>query len=91
LLGCSVTLTPIFSSQGSVCAAVCFDWGSGAHSFIGASLGIGIVTIFVLFQNWWLAIQVAIIFMQQIKDNVLAPRLMGNFTGLIPSGSSLPY
>ena len=26
----------------------------------------------------------AAIFMQQIKDNVLAPRLMGNFTGLNP-------
>lgn len=54
--------------------------------YIGATLGIGLVTILVLFQNWWLAIQVAMsaIFMQQIKDNVLAPRLMGNFTGLNP-------
>jgi len=26
----------------------------------------------------------AAIFMQQIKDNLLAPRLMGNFTGLNP-------
>ena len=39
-----------------------------------------------MFQNWWLAVQVAIaaVFMQQIKDNVLAPRLMGSFTGLNP-------
>jgi predicted PurR-regulated permease PerM len=54
--------------------------------FIGATLGIGIVTILVLFQNWWLALQVAMsaLLMQQIKDNVLAPRIMGNFTGLNP-------
>ena len=54
--------------------------------FIGATLGIGTVIILVLFQNGWLAVQVAFaaIFMQQIKDNVLAPRLMGNFTGLNP-------
>lgn len=54
--------------------------------FIGATLGIGLVTLLVLLQNWWLAVQVAIaaIIMQQIKDNVLAPRLLGNFIGLNP-------
>ncbi|MFN6519435.1 MAG: AI-2E family transporter [Nostoc sp. CreGUA01] len=54
--------------------------------FIGASLGIGLVTILVLLQNWWLAVQVALvaIVMQQIKDNLLAPRLFGNFIGLNP-------
>ncbi|MBD2528981.1 AI-2E family transporter [Nostoc flagelliforme FACHB-838] len=54
--------------------------------FIGASLGIGLVTILVLLQNWWLAVQVAIaaILMQQLKDNLLAPRLLGNFIGLNP-------
>lgn len=54
--------------------------------FIGATLGISTVTLLVLFQNWWLAVQVALaaVFMQQIKDNVLAPRLMGSFTGLNP-------
>lgn len=54
--------------------------------FIGASLGIGLVTILVLLQNWWLALQVALvaIFMQQVKDNLLAPRLLGNFIGLNP-------
>lgn len=83
-----VTLTPIFLVL-KVPFALLFALLIGAAElipFIGASLGIGIVTIFVLFQNWWLAIQVAMaaIFMQQIKDNVLAPRLMGNFTGLNP-------
>ncbi|MDP8966639.1 MAG: AI-2E family transporter, partial [Cyanobacteriota bacterium] len=36
--------------------------------------------------SFWLAIRVvtAAIFMQQIKDNLLAPRLMGEFIGLNP-------
>ena len=54
--------------------------------FIGASLGIGTVTLLVMVQNLLLGLQVALaaIVLQQIKDNVLAPRLMGNFTGLNP-------
>ncbi|WP_066378156.1 MULTISPECIES: AI-2E family transporter [unclassified Anabaena] len=54
--------------------------------FIGATLGIGTVTLLVLLQNWWLAVQVAIaaILMQQIKDNLLSPKLLGNFIGLNP-------
>jgi len=54
--------------------------------FIGATLGIGLVTILLLLQDWWLAIQLAFfsILMQQIKDNLLAPKLLGNFTGLNP-------
>ncbi|MBW4574470.1 MAG: AI-2E family transporter [Aphanothece sp. CMT-3BRIN-NPC111] len=54
--------------------------------FIGATLGIGIVTILVALQNFRLAIEVAIasIIMQQIKDNLLAPKLMGDFIGLNP-------
>ncbi len=60
--------------------------GAELIPFIGATLGIGLVTLLVLFQNWWLAFQVAIfaIIVQQFKDNILAPRLMGNFTGLNP-------
>ncbi len=82
------TLTPIFVIL-KVPFALLFALLIGAAElipFIGASLGIATVTILVLFQNWWLALQVAIaaIFMQQIKDNVLAPRLMGSFTGLNP-------
>ncbi len=83
-----VVLTPIFVVL-KVPFALLFALLIGAAElipFIGATLGIGTVTILVLFQNWWLAVQVALaaIFMQQIKDNVLAPRLMGNFTGLNP-------
>ncbi len=54
--------------------------------FIGPTLGIGFVTILLLLQNWWLATQLIFfsILMQQIKDNLIAPKLLGNFTGLNP-------
>ena len=54
--------------------------------FIGASLGIGLVTILVMLKNFGLGISVLIasIIMQQIKDNLLAPKLMGEFIGLNP-------
>jgi predicted PurR-regulated permease PerM len=54
--------------------------------FIGASLGIGLVTILIMLKNFGLGISVLIasIIMQQIKDNLLAPKLMGEFIGLNP-------
>ncbi|MGK7919153.1 MAG: AI-2E family transporter [Trichodesmium sp.] len=54
--------------------------------FIGATLGIGTVSILVAFIDWWLAFKVLIvsISLQQIKDNIVAPRVMGNLTGLSP-------
>jgi predicted PurR-regulated permease PerM len=54
--------------------------------FIGATLGIGLVTLLVGFQSGWLAFQVALasIILQQIRDNILAPKIMGDFTGLNP-------
>jgi predicted PurR-regulated permease PerM len=53
---------------------------------VGATLGIGLVTLLVLLQNWGLALQVGVVsmIMQQVKDNFLAPRLIGNFIGLNP-------
>jgi predicted PurR-regulated permease PerM len=55
--------------------------------FIGATLGIATVGIVVAFIDWWLAIEVvgAAIALQQVKDNVLAPRVLGNLTGLSPA------
>ncbi|MGA7937680.1 MAG: AI-2E family transporter [Kovacikia sp.] len=55
--------------------------------FIGATLGIVTVGILVAFIDWWLAVQVvgAAIAVQQIKDNLLAPRVLGNLTGLSPA------
>lgn len=54
--------------------------------FIGATLGIGTVTIILAFINWWLAVQVLVVavIIQQIKDNLVAPKIMGNLTGLPP-------
>lgn len=54
--------------------------------FIGATLGIGLVTLLISFQSFWLAFQVAVaaIVLQQIRDNLLAPKIMGDFTGLNP-------
>lgn len=54
--------------------------------FIGATLGIATVFIVVAFIDWWLALQVlaASVAVQQVKDNLVAPRIMGNLTGLSP-------
>lgn len=54
--------------------------------FIGATLGIGTVSLIVVFINGWLALKVLgiAILLQQIKDNGVAPRILGNLTGLSP-------
>ncbi|AGY57394.1 AI-2E family transporter [Gloeobacter kilaueensis] len=54
--------------------------------FIGATLGISVVVIICVTQNPLLALWVLIgsVVIQQIKDNVIAPRILGNFTGLSP-------
>jgi len=54
--------------------------------FVGATLGIATVSIVVGFIDWWLALQVlaVAIALQQVKDNLVAPRIMGNLTGLSP-------
>jgi predicted PurR-regulated permease PerM len=54
--------------------------------FVGASLGIGLVTLLIMLKNLGLGVSVLIasIIVQQIKDNLLAPRLMGEFIGLNP-------
>lgn len=82
------TLTPIFLIL-RVPFALLFALLIGLAElipFIGATLGIGLVTVLVMLKSFWLATRVAIaaIIMQQIKDNVLAPRLMGEFIGLNP-------
>lgn len=54
--------------------------------FVGATLGIATVAIVVAFIDWWLALQVlaVAVALQQVKDNLVAPRIMGNLTGLSP-------
>ncbi|MER3493069.1 MAG: AI-2E family transporter [Mastigocladus sp. ERB_26_2] len=83
-----VSLTPIFLIL-KVPFALLFAIFIGVSElipFVGATLGIGTVTILLLLQNWWLAIQVAIaaIVMQQVKDNLLGPKLLGDFIGINP-------
>jgi predicted PurR-regulated permease PerM len=82
------TLTPIFLVF-NVPFALLFALLIGVGElipFIGATLGIGLVTLLVMLNSFWLAIRVAVaaVIMQQIKDNLLAPRLMGEFIGLNP-------
>ncbi len=82
------TLTPIFLAI-NISFPLLFALLIGMGElipFIGATLGIGLVTILVLLQSWRLALMVlaASIIMQQLKDNVIAPRVMGGFTGLNP-------
>lgn len=53
----------------------------------GATFGIGIVTLLVMgLQGFIPAVQVflASVFFQQITDNIVAPRIRGDFTGLNP-------
>ncbi|NRB07201.1 MAG: AI-2E family transporter [Richelia sp.] len=83
-----VTLTPIFIILqvpfGLVLAILIGI--SQLIPFVGATLGIGTATLLVLLQGWWLAVQLASvsILLQQIKDNLIAPKLLGNVTGLNP-------
>ncbi len=53
---------------------------------IGAALGIALVTGLLLFQNVGMAIQVwfVCVALQQIRDNIIGPKLMGDITGLNP-------
>jgi predicted PurR-regulated permease PerM len=54
--------------------------------FVGATLGIATVFSIVAFIDWWLALEVlgVSVALQQVKDNLIAPRIMGNLTGLSP-------
>lgn len=53
---------------------------------VGPLLGIGLVALLLMLQNPWLGVQVTILatVLQQVRDNVIAPKLLGDFTGLNP-------
>ncbi|MBW4623350.1 MAG: AI-2E family transporter [Cyanosarcina radialis HA8281-LM2] len=53
---------------------------------IGATLGVGSITLILLSQNVWLALKVlaACIVLQQIQDNLIAPRIMQNTVQISP-------
>lgn len=83
-----ITLTPLFLVL-QVPFAFLFALLIGTGQLvpiIGATLGIGLVAVLVMLKDFGLGLQVAIAatIMQQIKDNILAPKLMGDFTGLNP-------
>lgn len=84
----TVTLIPVFWLL-KVPYEFLFALGIGIAElipFIGATLGIGTVTLVLLFQNFWLAFWagLAATILQQIRDNLIAPKIMGDFTGLNP-------
>jgi predicted PurR-regulated permease PerM len=53
---------------------------------VGAALGIGVVSILLMLQNFWMGFWVAIAatLLQQVRDNILGPKMLGDFTGLNP-------
>jgi predicted PurR-regulated permease PerM len=53
---------------------------------VGAAIGIFLVSVLSLFQGFWIAVWVGgtSIVLQQIKDNLIAPKLMGEFIGMNP-------
>lgn len=52
----------------------------------GGTVGIVLTTLLVALQNVWLGIKVLIVSVvaQQVLENVVTPRILGNFTGLSP-------
>ncbi|QZZ20315.1 AI-2E family transporter [Leptothermofonsia sichuanensis E412] len=84
----AIALIPIFISM-QVPFALLFAILIGISElipFIGAALGIGLVTLVVMLQDVGLGLQVGIAatILHQIRDNILAPRMMGDFIGLNP-------
>lgn len=53
---------------------------------IGATLGVGLITLILLAQNVWLALKVLItcIVLQQIQDNLISPQIMENTVQISP-------
>ncbi len=84
----AVLLTPIYWLLGSPFPLLLalFIGFMELIPFVGASIGIGSVVLLTLLQNFWLAVYMllASVIAQQIKDNIVAPRVLGNFTGLNP-------
>lgn len=83
-----IVLIPVFVSM-RVPFALLFALLIGVSElvpFIGAALGIALVSLLIMLQDFGLGMQVAIAatVLHQIRDNILAPRMMGDFTGLNP-------
>ncbi|ARV60215.1 AI-2E family transporter [Nostocales cyanobacterium HT-58-2] len=68
--------------------ALLFGIGIGFFSLFpfGTGIGIAIVSLLVGLQNFWLGVEVltVAVMIDQVNSNFVAPRLLGNLTGLNP-------
>ncbi|WP_017653222.1 AI-2E family transporter [Fortiea contorta] len=85
VLALTITLA-FFALQ--VPLALLFGIGIGFFSLFpfGTGVGIAIVSFLVALQNFWLGVEVAgaAVAIDQINANFIAPRILGNLTGLNP-------
>ncbi|MCM1981856.1 AI-2E family transporter [Lyngbya confervoides] len=83
----SSALVPLFLVM-QVPFGVLFGLTIGTLALIpfGGTVGILLVTLLVALQNFWLGLKVlaAAVIVQQIVDNLLAPRVLGSVVGLNP-------
>ncbi|NJK35133.1 MAG: AI-2E family transporter [Oscillatoriales cyanobacterium SM2_2_1] len=68
---------------------ILFGLGIGVMSLIpfGGSLSISVITFLIALDNFWLGLKVLIAWaiIEQVISNVLAPRILGELTGLNPA------
>jgi predicted PurR-regulated permease PerM len=85
VLGLTITLA--FVSL-RVPLALLFGLGIGLFSLFpfGTGIGIAIVSLLVALQNFWLGVEVlgVAVAIDQVNSNFVAPRILGNLTGLNP-------
>ncbi|KAF3884355.1 MULTISPECIES: AI-2E family transporter [Nostocales] len=83
----ALTLILIFLAL-QVPLALLFGIGIGFFSLFpfGTGIGIAIVTLLIGLQNFWLGVEVlaVAVLVDQINTNFVAPRILGNLTGLNP-------
>ncbi|WP_413175739.1 AI-2E family transporter [Anabaena azotica] len=83
----AVTVTLAFVAL-RIPLALLFGIGIGLFSIFpfGTGIGIGIVSLLVALENFWEGVEVAAIAVtiDQINSNIVAPRILGNLTGLNP-------
>ncbi|WP_016952909.1 AI-2E family transporter [Anabaena sp. PCC 7108] len=83
----AVTVTLAFVAL-RVPLALLFGIAIGFFSLFpfGTGIGIGIVSLLVALENFWEGVEVAAIAVtiDQINSNIVAPRILGNLTGLNP-------
>ncbi|MEH2179495.1 AI-2E family transporter [Nostoc sp.] len=82
-----VTITLVFLAL-QVPLALLFGIGIGLFSLFpfGTGVGIAIVSLLVALQNFWLGVEVlgVAVAIDQVNSNIIAPRILGNLTGLNP-------